>query len=409
MRLSDNLILRFTIALASTVPVAQPLLGEQAAVLATLPAPSPDVTVHFSDGTSIKLARIAFSGYIGREMNQIPTDDNSVAPTNDQFHRAYSDQLESSLLFLQDQKTKLFRAVDISKLRQFDNTSIGTVVLDDGNTVRGLFHGVIPWSAARYSVAGFRILADQRRPFAKDLSSISKLTTDTKACQVTDDDGKTIDVDSCYFMVDKTRGWKMPEKGLDLLEGAFSATIENERLSIKVRDIRSIRYIPPTSVYEWNSSNDCKVLLTLRSGTEVHASVPKKTIASALFGYSRSGGIAYFPVFYQFADFELPIQRVKSVEFANEPGSLQETADTNPVAVHQGEIPLPGTTGPGVLDFGYVVEADGSVSNVRILKGVNPQIDTLVLRTINTWKFKPATKAGRPVAVRLQGRRAVGN
>ena len=50
----------------------------------------------------------------------------------------------------------------------------------------------------------------------------------------------------------------------------------------------------------------------------------------------------------------------------------------------------------------FVVAADGSVAQVRLLKHSRPDFDDFATRVVNDWKFEPATKDGKPVAVRLE-------
>jgi len=49
-----------------------------------------------------------------------------------------------------------------------------------------------------------------------------------------------------------------------------------------------------------------------------------------------------------------------------------------------------------------VVTPDGSAVDIRLLKRSRPDFDDFALSTISKWKFEPATKDGKPVAVRLQ-------
>jgi TonB family protein len=46
-----------------------------------------------------------------------------------------------------------------------------------------------------------------------------------------------------------------------------------------------------------------------------------------------------------------------------------------------------------------VIHADGSVSNVRVLRSVDGRLDRFASDAISKWKFEPATKAGAPVDV----------
>jgi TonB family protein len=50
----------------------------------------------------------------------------------------------------------------------------------------------------------------------------------------------------------------------------------------------------------------------------------------------------------------------------------------------------------------FVVAPDGSVALVRLLKHSRPDFDDFATKVVNDWKFEPATKDGKPVAVRLE-------
>lgn len=48
-----------------------------------------------------------------------------------------------------------------------------------------------------------------------------------------------------------------------------------------------------------------------------------------------------------------------------------------------------------------VVGADGRVVSVKLVKGVEPCIDRTFLNNLRAWKFRPGTRNGKPVAVRV--------
>ncbi len=48
-----------------------------------------------------------------------------------------------------------------------------------------------------------------------------------------------------------------------------------------------------------------------------------------------------------------------------------------------------------------VVQADGSVSDVQVVKPAGLGLDESALKTVRTWKFKPGMKNGHPVAVQM--------
>lgn len=55
----------------------------------------------------------------------------------------------------------------------------------------------------------------------------------------------------------------------------------------------------------------------------------------------------------------------------------------------------------GVVILEAIITKDGSVSDVRILRGINPLLDNAAMRAVQQWKYKPATFNGRPVPVYL--------
>ena len=49
----------------------------------------------------------------------------------------------------------------------------------------------------------------------------------------------------------------------------------------------------------------------------------------------------------------------------------------------------------------FVVTPDGSVANVRLMKHSTQEFDDFAVAVVSKWRFEPATKDGKPVAVRL--------
>ena len=56
----------------------------------------------------------------------------------------------------------------------------------------------------------------------------------------------------------------------------------------------------------------------------------------------------------------------------------------------------------GSIKVKGVVDKEGSFGELTVVKPLNPTDDACVLSTLRTWKFKPATKNGVPVAVRYE-------
>ena len=48
------------------------------------------------------------------------------------------------------------------------------------------------------------------------------------------------------------------------------------------------------------------------------------------------------------------------------------------------------------------VEADGSVTKIKILKHSQPEFDQSVLEAVKTWRFTPAKERGKAVAMTLE-------
>jgi TonB family protein len=53
----------------------------------------------------------------------------------------------------------------------------------------------------------------------------------------------------------------------------------------------------------------------------------------------------------------------------------------------------------GVVILQAVIDAEGNVSNVKVIKGLPEGLDASAVETVKQWKFKPAQHAGKPVPV----------
>ena len=56
----------------------------------------------------------------------------------------------------------------------------------------------------------------------------------------------------------------------------------------------------------------------------------------------------------------------------------------------------------GDVTLEAVVEADGSVGDVRLLKSVHPMLDESAVAALKQWKFKPGMREGKPVRVAVE-------
>ncbi len=53
----------------------------------------------------------------------------------------------------------------------------------------------------------------------------------------------------------------------------------------------------------------------------------------------------------------------------------------------------------GTVILYAVIHADGSVADVKVLRGVDDRLDRFASDAVAQWKFEPATKNGSPVDV----------
>jgi len=53
----------------------------------------------------------------------------------------------------------------------------------------------------------------------------------------------------------------------------------------------------------------------------------------------------------------------------------------------------------GVVVLHVIVQADGSVSHLSVTRSLGAGLDEEALKTVKNWRFKPATKNGKPVPV----------
>lgn len=55
----------------------------------------------------------------------------------------------------------------------------------------------------------------------------------------------------------------------------------------------------------------------------------------------------------------------------------------------------------GAVLLTTVVEDDGSVDEVVVVRSLDPELDQQAIDALKQWLFKPGTKEGKPVAVRI--------
>jgi TonB family protein len=56
----------------------------------------------------------------------------------------------------------------------------------------------------------------------------------------------------------------------------------------------------------------------------------------------------------------------------------------------------------GVVTLSAVIGIDGMAHDVKVVKSLEPTLDANAIEAVKTWKFAPATKDGRPVAVEMR-------
>jgi periplasmic protein TonB len=55
----------------------------------------------------------------------------------------------------------------------------------------------------------------------------------------------------------------------------------------------------------------------------------------------------------------------------------------------------------GTATLGVDVRADGSVGRVVVVKSLEASLDREAIKAVRQWRFKPGTRNGKPVAVRV--------
>lgn len=56
----------------------------------------------------------------------------------------------------------------------------------------------------------------------------------------------------------------------------------------------------------------------------------------------------------------------------------------------------------GTVVVAMIVTPEGDVRDLKIMHGLDKDLDKQALAAVGTWKFEPATKDGKPVAVHLK-------
>ena len=56
----------------------------------------------------------------------------------------------------------------------------------------------------------------------------------------------------------------------------------------------------------------------------------------------------------------------------------------------------------GAVMMGVIVGTDGLAHDISVSKSVGYGLDEEAIKTVKTWKFKPGTLEGKPVAIKIQ-------
>lgn len=56
----------------------------------------------------------------------------------------------------------------------------------------------------------------------------------------------------------------------------------------------------------------------------------------------------------------------------------------------------------GLVELEGIVGIDGRISELKVLKKLDPDLDARALEAVESWRFRPATLEGRPVPYRVQ-------
>jgi protein TonB len=55
----------------------------------------------------------------------------------------------------------------------------------------------------------------------------------------------------------------------------------------------------------------------------------------------------------------------------------------------------------GIVEMEGIVEKDGSIDHIRVTRSVDARLDSEAIKALAQWQFKPGTKDGEAVAVRV--------
>jgi protein TonB len=80
--------------------------------------------------------------------------------------------------------------------------------------------------------------------------------------------------------------------------------------------------------------------------------------------------------------------------------SVESVAKGSPSLPYPDSLKGSGIQGTVLLEA--MVDTSGCAHDVRVIRKLHPKLDKLAKDTVNSWKFSPATKDGKPVMVIIQ-------
>jgi bla regulator protein blaR1 len=102
---------------------------------------------------------------------------------------------------------------------------------------------------------------------------------------------------------------------------------------------------------------------------------------------------------WQFAPLDKPSAVTKiEISFSLE-DATKPVPTYQPTPVYTPEAKAAKTQGTVIL--GVTVEADGTAGDVKVIRGLDKGLDQAAVDAVKTWKFKPATKAGKPIPAKM--------
>jgi len=93
--------------------------------------------------------------------------------------------------------------------------------------------------------------------------------------------------------------------------------------------------------------------------------------------------------------------RVMAIGSGSAKASGAGVSDAVAVSSPPPAYPKTGSEVEGIEELIILVTSSGDVDNIRVVKSLGPAFDEEAIAAVKQWKYKPATKAGKPVAQKL--------